>query len=177
MNVVYYKGLSIRDSKSALIFSKEPLSILTSSCHVCLHSHKMLCFFWLDGLEGKQFHGFGKKILIHCKVNIFLKSYIYLKSENVNIENEGAAGRKFLNFWNLAFQNEKMNREWTDLPLKNASPLIGQPPWNQKYFHLPPKSKIPKLKLPLTLVGGAHYVTINTMLGVKAWVKACFGRV
>ena len=32
--------------------SKGSLPILTSSCHVCLHSHKMLWFYWLDGLEG-----------------------------------------------------------------------------------------------------------------------------
>ena len=36
---------------------------------------------------------------------IYLKPCMYLKPENVNIENEG---RKNLNFLNLAFQNGKM---------------------------------------------------------------------
>ena len=35
------------------LLGKGSLSILTSSCHVCLHSHKMLLWlYWLDGLEG-----------------------------------------------------------------------------------------------------------------------------
>ena len=42
---------------------------------------------------------------ISVKVNIYLKTCMYLKFENVNIENEGAAGK------NLAFQNGKMDIE------------------------------------------------------------------
>ena len=34
------------------LFTKRSLLILTSSCHVCLHSHDMLWFYWLDGLGG-----------------------------------------------------------------------------------------------------------------------------
>ena len=34
------------------LFTKGSPLILTSSCHVCLHSHKILCFYRLDGLEG-----------------------------------------------------------------------------------------------------------------------------
>ena len=34
------------------LFTKGSLLILTSSCHVCLHSHKMFCLYWLDGLGG-----------------------------------------------------------------------------------------------------------------------------
>ena len=54
---------------------------------------------------------------------------------------------KILNFWNLPFQNGKMDGEWTDFPLRNMKPLIGQPPWNLKYFGLPQKPKIPKFQL------------------------------
>ena len=58
-----------------------------------------------------------RKFRFSVKVNIYLKLCICLKSENVNIENEDATGKKILNFLNLAFQNEKMDEEWTDLPL------------------------------------------------------------
>ena len=34
------------------------------------------------------------------------------------------------------------------------------PPWNQKYFDLPLKPKIPKSQLALTLAGGAHYEVV-----------------
>ena len=34
------------------LFTKRSLLILTSSYHVCLHSHDMLWFYWLDGLGG-----------------------------------------------------------------------------------------------------------------------------
>ena len=39
-------------SYTGLLFIERSLSILTSSCHVCLHSHKMIWLYWLDGLEG-----------------------------------------------------------------------------------------------------------------------------
>ena len=32
--------------------TKRSFLILISSCHVCLHSHKMILLYWLDGLEG-----------------------------------------------------------------------------------------------------------------------------
>ena len=35
------------------LFQNGSFSILTSSCHVCLHLHKMLWLYWLDGLETK----------------------------------------------------------------------------------------------------------------------------
>ena len=96
---------------------------------VCLHLHKMLWFYWLDGLEGplnptnrlkrKQFHGFGWFWVLtegwketapwKRKSRISLKSIskpcIFLKSENVNMGNEGTTGKKILNFWKLAFEN------------------------------------------------------------------------
>ena len=113
----------------ACLFAKGSLLILTSSCYVCLHLHKMLWFYWLDGLEGplnppnrlkrKQFHGFGwfwvltegwkETVPWKRKSRISLKSIskpcIFLKSENVNIGNEGTTGKKKLNFWKLAFEN------------------------------------------------------------------------
>ena len=113
----------------ACLFAKWSLLILTSSCYVCLHLHKMLWFYWLDGLEGplnppnrlkrKQFHGFGwfwvltegwkETVPWKRKSRISLKSIskpcIFLKSENVNIGNEGTTGKKKLNFWKLAFEN------------------------------------------------------------------------
>ena len=75
---------------------------------------------------------------------MYLKPCMYLKSENVNTENEGAVGKNVLHFWNLSFQNEKMDGEWTDLPLQNITPLLGQPiSWNQKYLTSRQKNKIP----------------------------------
>ena len=56
---------------------------------------------------------------------------ICLKSENINIENEGATSKNFWNFWNLAFQNEKIDGEWTvhmqnitSAPHRTSSPWI-----------------------------------------------------
>ena len=101
------------------LFSKGSLLILTSSCHVFLHSHKMLWLYWLNGLEGplnppngqkrKKFYAFGWFLVpaegwkettpwkrkFSVKVNIYLKPCICLKSENVDIENEGATGKNF----------------------------------------------------------------------------------
>ena len=93
---------------------------------------------------------------------------ICLKSENVNIDNEGTASKKDLNFWNLSFQIEKTNGEWTDTPLKHIPPshrrTLLHPPtpphWNQKYFDLPPKPKIPTPS-PSTLAGGANYAELT----------------
>ena len=88
---------------------------------------------------------------------MYLKSCICLKSENVNIENEGAVGKNVLPFWNLSFQNEKMDGEWTDLPPQNITP----PPrtthsLKSKIFDLPPKKQNSNSPL-LNLAGGAHY--------------------
>ena len=69
--------------------------------------------------------------------------------------------KNFLNFWNLSFQNEKMDGKWTGLPPWNIKPPTDRkdttsPKWNQKYFDLPQKLKIPKFQHPLTLGGGAR---------------------
>ena len=132
---------------------------LVAAIFVYIYTDKMLWLYWLDGLEGplnppngskwKQFHGFGwfwvpteewnenaswkRKTRFKAKVNIYLKPCICLKSDN-----EGAADKNFLNFWNLAFQNEKIDGKWTDLPIQNIPPVIEKHPlWNQKYFGLP----------------------------------------
>ena len=56
----------------------------------------------------------GEKELLLERENLdsMLKSIsTWSPAENVNIENEGAAGKNFWNFWNLAFQNGKKDRE------------------------------------------------------------------
>ena len=108
-----------------------------------------------------------RKFRFSVKVNIYLKPCICLISENVNIENEGAAGKIFLNFWNLALQNEKMDREWTDLSLRDkTNPLIGQHPLppnlESKIFWTSPKTQ--NSDSPLNLSGGCTiYSPDNTI--------------
>ena len=84
------------------LFIKGSLLILTSSCHVCLHPHKTLWLYWLGGLEGSKWirvlwvwfaTPWKRKFRFSVKVNIYLKPCICLKSENVNIENEGGSGK------------------------------------------------------------------------------------
>ena len=50
-----------------------------------------------------------KKLRFSVKVNMYLRSYIYLKSGNVNIENEGAAGKTFC--WDSPANCLKRNRK------------------------------------------------------------------
>ena len=69
-------------------------------------------WFWVVTEGRKETAPWTRKFRLSVKVNIYLKPGIYLKSENVNIENEHAAGN-VLNFWILAFQNGKMDKEWT----------------------------------------------------------------
>ena len=60
-----------------------------------------------------------------------------------------------------------MDGEWTDPPYEiYHSPLKAQPrlPWNQKYFDLPQKPKIPSLSL--TLAEDAHYTNLNSYMYV-----------
>ena len=139
----------------------------------------MLWLYWLDGLEGplnaplNWFHGFywflvstkgyketapwKRKFRFSVKLSICLKPCVCLKSEIVNIENEDATGKKVLNFSYLAFQNEKMDWEWTDLPLWNIppSPFIRQPPCNKNILTKNPKFQ--KFLHSLTLTQGAQY--------------------
>ena len=57
-----------------------------------------------------------------------MKRYIHLKSENVNIEKEGATGKNFGIFEILDFKITK----WTEN--EPPPPLIGQPPLKSKIF-------------------------------------------
>ena len=57
----------------------------------------------------------------------------------------------------FAVENEKIDGELTDLPLRNIlPPSQDNPIRNQKYFDLPPKPKISKIQLNLTLTEGAN---------------------
>ena len=94
------------------------------------------------------------KLLLE-KENFYLKPCICLKSKNVNIQSEDAAGKNFLNLSILHFQM----RKWTENEL--TSPYKIQPPSSQdkppaiKNILISPKN--PKFKnsnSPLTLVGG-----------------------
>ena len=77
-----------------------------------------------------------KKFRFTVKVNIYLQPCMYLKFENVNIENEGATDKNFLKFWNVAFQKgeNRCRMNWpTDLLQHNITPFIGHPPSHLKY--------------------------------------------
>ena len=143
------------------LFIKGSLLILTSSCHVCLHPHKTLWLYWLGGLEGskwiknEEFYGFGLLLLEKENLDSVLKSIsTWNPASALNLKmwilKMKAAPAKLLNFWNLAFQKDKMDGEWTDLTLRNRTCLIGHPPapcpLNQKW--IAPQN--PKFQLPLT---------------------------
>ena len=108
----------------------------------------MFGLFWVPAGEWKETAAWKIKFRVSVKVNICLKLCIFLKSENVNTENEGAAGKTFLNFWILHFKMRKWmeNKLWrTDLPLQ---------------------TKLLKFQLPLTLAGGG----VNNH---PLWYAAC----
>ena len=141
------------------LFIKGSLLILTSSCHVCLHPHKTLWLYWLGGLEGskwikdEEFYGFGLLLLEKKNLDSVLKSIsTWNPASALNLKmwilKMKAAPAKLLNFWNLAFQKDKMDGEWTDLTLRNRTCFIGHPPrpLNQKW--IAPQN--PKFQLPLT---------------------------
>ena len=96
----------------------------------------------------------GEKKLLLGKANIYLKPCIHLKSKKVNIEKRALQTKSFeflksrISRWD---NGQRMN--WP--PPKKDTPLIGQHPWNQKYFDLSPKPKILKLQLlPCNLTRG-----------------------
>ena len=96
-----------------------------------------------------------RKFRFNVKVIIYLQPCMYLKFENVNIENEGATDENFLNLKCCISKWENRCRmNWpTDLPQHNITPFIGQPPT------LPPEiPKIPKFYFHPGLSRGAHYV-------------------
>ena len=133
-----------------------------------------------NGLKRKQFHGFGwfwgptvgreetalwtRKFWCSVTVNIYLKPCIHLKSENspsiwkCKYWKWERQRQKYLNFWNLPFQNGKTDREWTDLPLGNITPPHRTTPLRLKTFWPPLKTQ--NSNSPLTLGegagGGAH---------------------
>ena len=80
----------------------------------------------------------------------------------MNIKHEGTAGKK-MNFWNLVFENEKMDGKWTDLPLQNIPlPSLDNPsfPRKSKIFWPPPNGQNYNSYNHLSGgVGGAHYAT------------------
>ena len=161
---IFNVGFSVRDRESALFFSKlsfvlytgclltkESLSILTSSCHVSLHSHKLLWIYWLDGLYGPlnqpngQLIGFtcplrgGKKLLLEqkkirfsFKVNFHLKRCIILNLK-MWILKMRAPQAIFLFFEIFHFKMGKWMKNELTSPKKcpPPPPLIGQPPLNQ----------------------------------------------
>ena len=133
----------------------------------------------------KQFHGFGwfllptegwketapwkRKFRFSVKVNIYLRPCICLKSENKNIENEGAANKIFWIFEILHFKMRKWMQNELTSPDEIYLPLIGQPPpWNQKYFDLRWKTQNSNSLSILTLVGGPHFVAF--VLHVKGFI-------
>ena len=148
------------------LFTKGSLLILTTNCHVFFtftQNALILRTGWPTKWIKKQIHGFGwflvsterwketapwkRKFRFSVKANIYLKPCICLKSENMNTENEGTTSEYFWNFWNLAFQNEKMDGEWTDLNIRNiTSPHIGYPP--PEIENILTSTKNPKFQLP-----------------------------
>ena len=118
------------------LFTKGSFLILTSSCLI-LYIHTKCSGFttgWFGGfseptkwIKRKQLCGFGwfwvptemwketapwtRKLGFSVKVNIYLKPFIRFTSENMNTENEDAAGRNFWIFEILHFKIRKW-MEW-----------------------------------------------------------------
>ena len=160
------------------LFTKWSFSILTSSCLI-LYIHTKCSGFttgWFGGfskptkwIKRKQLCGFGwfwvptdmwketapwtRKLGFSVKVNIYLKPFIHFTSENMNIENEDAAGRNFWIFEILHFKIRKW-MEWHHYKKCIPTPPSQRTkqkentthPWNNKYFDLPQKPKIPKFR-------------------------------
>ena len=80
---------------------------------------KEISFMGLVGFEGplrveKNPAPWKKKFRFGVKVNIYLKSSIHLKSENVNVDYKGAAGK---NFESVKFCISKWeNGRWMNWP-------------------------------------------------------------
>ena len=159
--------MSVGHSESVLSFSKLfltlyrgrlltkwSLSILTSSCHVSLHSQELLWLYWLDGLEGplnppnwikgKQFHGFGRfwgstekwkeiapwtrKFKLSAKVNVYLKPASTLNLKKVILKRRVPQTKifKLLKPCILKWENgQRMN--WPLPPKKYLTPDRANP--------------------------------------------------
>ena len=72
------------------LFTKRSVLILTSSCHVRLHSHKMLWFYCLDSLVGplNPPNGWKRKHFLMCLVGfecpLWSKKKLLLEKENLD---------------------------------------------------------------------------------------------
>ena len=96
-----------------------------------------------------------RKFWFKVKLSIYLKPCMYLKSENVNIENVGTTGE---NFWYFQILHSKMGK-WTYNELTSPKEILPHsptppPPTDIKNILKPPEN--PKFQLPLTLAGEAH---------------------
>ena len=120
---------------------------------IFLHSIKRVEPIPLENYPRKETTPWKRTFRFSVKVYIYLKPFICLKYENVNIENKATTGKTFLNFWNLAFQNEKMDREWTDLPFEFNPHFIGSSP-EIKYILISPKNPNFKDSNPSTTLAG-----------------------
>ena len=114
-----------------------------------------------------------RKLRFSVQVNIYLKPCICLKYENVNIENDSATGKTFLNFWNLAFRNEKLTEIELTSPLQNippphpTPPIIGQPTHKSKNILTSFKNtKFQNSNSPLLTL-----VRVHTMYIAFHWIK------
>ena len=112
-----------------------------------------------------------RKLRFSVKVNIYLKPCICLKSENVNIENDSATSKIFLDFWNLNFKMWK----WTENELTSPSkiypppptPIVGQPLHKSKNIFTSLKNtEFKNSNSPLLTIVGVH-----TMYIAFHWIK------
>ena len=140
--------MSVRDSTPGLSSSKPSFmlytgGLLTKRSFLILTRLLILLAAWFEGsskptkwivhcfrvpTEGwKGTAPWAKKFRFSIKVNVYLKPCIHLKSEN-EYWKWGCRRQNFFIylfiyfFWNLAFQNGKMDEEWTDFPLRNIPP-------------------------------------------------------
>ena len=123
-------------------------------------------------IKKKAFHGFG-----FCwrwkETAPWTRKYllcIYLESENVNIENDLRI-ENYSTFLNLAFQKGERDREWTELPEKNKSPL-----WNQKYFELLQKTQNSEILTPPSNHSRRCTLWISTDTLHKTWTRMLPGQ-
>ena len=71
-------------------------------------------WFWVPTDMWKETAPWTRKLGFSVKVNIYLKPFIHFTSENMNIENEDAAGRNCIS---------KSENGWSDITIRNVYPL------------------------------------------------------
>ena len=112
-------------------------------------------WFWVVTEGRKETAPWTRKFSFSVKVNIYLNPCIYLKSENVNIENERAAGKMFWIFEFLHFKMGKWTKNELNTSHRKTSPDI-------KNILTSPKTQYSKIPTPPpNLSGGAHYVWVS----------------